>query len=462
MKKEWVLFSVGLMLLAAAHPLAADVLGRKTMERRYETSGFWCQIPLSDHPDFGDPRIGPISDLFLFAPISPTTTIVFESNNLKSYESAIDNVVVATGSVFYNQDLWGEGGCFSDIPAFFDFTRLGSGSSDLFFADSFVDGPQTAWAGLSPVGAHWISQSSDLPPIPLSQGQIDGGLSLNAENGPPTVATSLTLTNLVPGETYGLSFWWRVSIADAGHPPVISVTAHDTPQLSNGLTQQDSIFGDAPLESWDYFYIEVPEDTPFLSFTLGNLDGDTDLYIRHGELPDTTNYDCRSIDWFDTDEHCVISNPAPGRWWIGVANFNAGFTIDYELTATWPESEGQDFYTLSSCRILDTRTPFDRPLTSGLTDYVTFTGRCGVPYSARAVAVNLTVTNPTGQGNLKLWPGNAFEPLVSSVNFGPGATVANNAILGLATDGFGDCAVKPFVSGDGTVHLIVDVVGYFQ
>lgn len=46
--------------------------------------------------------------------------------------------------------------------------------------------------------------------------------------------------------------------------------------------------------------------------------------------------------------------------------------------------------------------------------------------------------------------------------FGQGQTRANNAILPLAANGSGTLAITPFVAGNGTVHVIVDVVGYFE
>jgi hypothetical protein len=52
--------------------------------------------------------------------------------------------------------------------------------------------------------------------------------------------------------------------------------------------------------------------------------------------------------------------------------------------------------------------------------------------------------------------------MTSVINFSTGQTRANNAIVGLATDGEGDLAARAFVGGGGTVHLVLDVDGYFQ
>jgi hypothetical protein len=79
--------------------------------------------------------------------------------------------------------------------------------------------------------------------------------------------------------------------------------------------------------------------------------------------------------------------------------------------------------------------------------------------SARAVAVNLTVTGATAAGDLRAYPGGTLLPAISSINYGAGQTRANNAILLLGAAG--DIAVR-CVQASGTVHFILDVTGYFE
>jgi hypothetical protein len=86
-------------------------------------------------------------------------------------------------------------------------------------------------------------------------------------------------------------------------------------------------------------------------------------------------------------------------------------------------------------------------------------GACGVPPTAKAVAVNLAVTQPLAPGYLTLAPDGPASPLASSINFLPGQTLANNTVLPLG-DGTGAIQVK--AATGGTVQLIVDVSGYFQ
>jgi hypothetical protein len=60
---------------------------------------------------------------------------------------------------------------------------------------------------------------------------------------------------------------------------------------------------------------------------------------------------------------------------------------------------------------------------------------------------------------VRLAPGNGLTQ-ASTINFNTGQTRANNAIVLLATDGTGGLAATN--GSNGTVHLILDVAGYFQ
>jgi hypothetical protein len=121
---------------------------------------------------------------------------------------------------------------------------------------------------------------------------------------------------------------------------------------------------------------------------------------------------------------------------------------------------GADFFTLTPCRLVDTR--LSSPLQSGVVRTFTVHGQCGIPPSALAVALNVAVTQPSNGGFVTLFPDAGAVPGTSTLNFGGGQTRADNAVLSLATDGSGTLSVRPVLLAGGTVHLILDVTGYFQ
>jgi hypothetical protein len=124
---------------------------------------------------------------------------------------------------------------------------------------------------------------------------------------------------------------------------------------------------------------------------------------------------------------------------------------------------GTSYFTVTPCRILDTRMPdgpFGGPaLAPGEARTFAVTGICGIPANATDVALNVTVTRPESAGFLQCYAGDAPPPGTSLLNFAAGQTRANNAVVSLASDGSGTFAVRN--ASLGTAHVVVDVAGYF-
>jgi uncharacterized repeat protein (TIGR01451 family) len=118
-------------------------------------------------------------------------------------------------------------------------------------------------------------------------------------------------------------------------------------------------------------------------------------------------------------------------------------------------SPATDFYTLEPCRLLDTRDAtgtFGGPgLAAGGDRVFPLFGQCGIPTTARALSVNLAVTQPTAQGNLRLYPAGTPLPLVSSINYVAGQTRAKQRDR-TAQRPWG--AGRPLLTGlrDGSLH----------
>ncbi|MBK9965851.1 MAG: hypothetical protein IPP07_13485 [Holophagales bacterium] len=124
------------------------------------------------------------------------------------------------------------------------------------------------------------------------------------------------------------------------------------------------------------------------------------------------------------------------------------------------------YFTIPPCRLFDTRNS-EGPdaaspiLAAGESRPLALDGRCGVPTSARAVSINVTVTQPGAPGNFVLFRGDlAPVPNTSNLNFPAGSTRANNGILGL--DLHGGQTIKVVNYSAGPAHFILDVSGHFE
>lgn len=120
------------------------------------------------------------------------------------------------------------------------------------------------------------------------------------------------------------------------------------------------------------------------------------------------------------------------------------------------------YYTAGPCRLLDTRDPGGQALAPGLTRILSLHGACGIPETARSAAVNVTVLQPAASGHLTLHAGDSLAPVTSTLSFSAGQVRSNNSILPLAGNGAGTLALTPSLAGNGGVHVVVDVVGWFE
>ena len=137
-------------------------------------------------------------------------------------------------------------------------------------------------------------------------------------------------------------------------------------------------------------------------------------------------------------------------------------TMDAARNVSATFMSGAGYYTVTPCRFLDTRQAAQGgplPFAGGSATVIPVVGLCGVPATATAVALNVTVTAPTAQGHLRLYPDGTTLPQVSAINYVSGQTRANNAVAPLGASG----ALVVFVGqASGSVHVILDVNGYFE
>ncbi|MFJ8668255.1 protease pro-enzyme activation domain-containing protein [Streptomyces sp. NPDC093600] len=123
---------------------------------------------------------------------------------------------------------------------------------------------------------------------------------------------------------------------------------------------------------------------------------------------------------------------------------------------------GSTYMPKGPARILDTRNAIGvagkTPVAGKGTVSLQVAGAGGVPATgATAVVLNVTATAPASNGHLIAYPSGAARPTASNINWLTGQTRPNMVVLPIGADG----KVNLHNFGNGTVHFIADVFGYY-
>jgi hypothetical protein len=134
------------------------------------------------------------------------------------------------------------------------------------------------------------------------------------------------------------------------------------------------------------------------------------------------------------------------------------------------------FYTITPCRLIDTRQPtgtFGGPsLQGGATRTFPIGGYCGIPNDAIAIAANLTAVNATSTGDLQVIPAGMTSPGIASLWLSavPIGSIRANFSQLVLTGGnpYGSIAIvneQPVPQPplpNNTTNVIVDISGYYR
>ena len=158
-------------------------------------------------------------------------------------------------------------------------------------------------------------------------------------------------------------------------------------------------------------------------------------------------------------------SPGALYFWRVVAKDSASASASATWSFTTPASQQPPvalrFIPVAPCRIADTRNP-DGPFggpsmaAASLRSIAIPQSGCGIPATAQAYSLNVTVVPPSRLSYLTLWPSGQAQPLVSTLNSWGGIVVANAAIVPAGAGG----GVNVFVT-DPT-DVILDINGYFD
>jgi len=135
----------------------------------------------------------------------------------------------------------------------------------------------------------------------------------------------------------------------------------------------------------------------------------------------------------------------------------ASVAVAIDLIGYYPTSTG--ITDISPTRVVDTRTGLGGGtgrVTGGSSRSFQIAGRAGIPAGTKAVALNVTAINPSGGGNLRVYPDGAAVPDASNINYIPGVNKAAFVVVNLPANGKIDV-----YSAGGTVDVAIDAYAYY-
>jgi hypothetical protein len=168
----------------------------------------------------------------------------------------------------------------------------------------------------------------------------------------------------------------------------------------------------------------------------GGNNGAPLMIMPHGGLPTGGTHHVGEVVSLNGQLYVCVGDGTPGAW------ANVGFNP------------------ITPFRVLDTR--FGVGLSGkqlagdGNVRSVSIAGVGPIPSQAKAVALNLTITEPTAASFFTIWPAGVARPNASNINFVAGQDLANFANVKL-----GSLGRLSLYLNSGATHVIMDVGGYF-
>ncbi|HYR08039.1 MAG TPA: S8 family serine peptidase [Longimicrobium sp.] len=152
-----------------------------------------------------------------------------------------------------------------------------------------------AWLSVDPPGGQLNTGFTAL----LNATASSDGLAAGTHTGTLTVADPLATNS--PGV---------VNVTVSVVEPVMLVVGTPRTGLSGAIGSQR------------YYAVQVPTGATSLRIETYGGTGDADLYVRYGQIPTTSLYDCVSAGGTNVDS-CQVASPLPGTYYVMVRGYNA-------------------------------------------------------------------------------------------------------------------------------------------
>jgi sugar lactone lactonase YvrE len=324
----------------------------------------------------------------------------------------------------------------------------------------------------------------------FAQGQNGATYSVTASNaGAVPSSGAVTMTETVPSGLTLVSMagpaWTCPSggttctrgdaLAAGASYPAITVTVNVAADAPAQVTNQVSVWGgdSATAGASDLTLIDAPAIAslspsftiagggPFTLTVNGSGFASTSVVQWNGAALATTYVSATQL----TATTTTADLASPGTALITVYTAPGGGTSNSSTFTVIAQGTGLQFFALTPCRVLDTRSfagfpaPFGPPYLAGNTSRsfpLLSSTACSIPSSAVAYSLNITAVPSTKYlGWITVWPTGQAEPVASTLNAWSGLITANAAIVPAGTGG----AISVYASDPTDVFMDID--GYF-
>jgi hypothetical protein len=311
--------------------------------------------------------------------------------------------------------------------------------------------------------------------------------------GPPGTSFHFDASPSYDVEGSPLTYTWDFGDGQGGSGPVVdhSSTGHPRQNWTATVTVSDGAKSATASVAWSTLHappaVSITPDKPGL-YTVGEPVTLTANAVGFNIADQPYAIGGADVRWDMIIHHCPPgsggchlhpSTPSPQptgtQFSTVVPNHGDGdFYLEFKATATdadglstaasfiLPMAGAPGFYTpVQPYRLFDTRAAATSPLGTGeplkpgQTMAVDLSSQPGAPGGKTAVLLNVTTDQPQAAGYVKAFPCGGTEPYISTVNFDPGQTAANLAMVRLPADG------KVCFTSFVPTHVIVDVSGWF-
>lgn len=247
----------------------------------------------------------------------------------------------------------------------------------------------------------------------------------------------------------------RVADSRTGQGDIASWNSSNPPQ--GGRLAPNTLY------YFDYYSVDMPQNADAYAFNVTAIDpnGVGNLRVESncndnqdwGRVPSTSLINYQSGK--DVANFVIVPRGCGG---LKIYSANSSVAVAIDLVGYYPD--GDSINNITATRVVDTRTGLGGG-TGRLNGYTSrsfqITGNAGIPAGATAVALNVTAVNPSGVGNLRIYPNGSATPLASSINYIPGVDKSAFVIVKLPANGKIDV-----YSAGGTVDVAVDAFAYYD